>query len=75
MGYRTKRLISIAVVLVFISLIIAGVLYGIKQAVNLGDTINDNTNEKYEHSEPTDGAAITGRRASEAICSLEDSVV
>jgi len=75
MGYTRKRLISIAVGLVFAGLIIAGLVYGIKLIVGLGEALKDNTDSKYEYSEPTDGAAITERRASERICSLDGSVV
>ena len=73
MGYTLKRYLKYLALLVCIALLIAGVLYAIKSAVSVGDGINDNTDKKYERSEPTEGAPITAGRGREAILSLEGS--
>lgn len=66
-----KRGIKFLFTMFWVALVAGCILYAIKYAVDLGDQMIKNTDEKYELSEPTEGAG-TARRASEAI-SLEGS--
>jgi len=66
-----KRGLKFLFKMFWVSLVIFCILYGLKCVINFGDSIIKNTDEKYQLSEPTEGAG-TARRTSEAI-SLEDS--
>lgn len=71
MGYALKRGIKFLFKMFWVALIAGCILYAVKSAIDLGDEMIKNTDEKYEYSEPTEGAG-TAQRASEAI-SLDGS--
>lgn len=62
MGYTVRRYCKYIAILIGVALLVAGVFYVISEVVSLGDTINDNTGQKFDRSEPP-GAVSTARRS------------